>query len=1154
MSEVTWYSRITMRSIYNIGGTVRSNRARYACPNITFLASDFNMLLCKALKSAGQKEFVLSNGNHVSLADIYEYQPIIVCAEIMSCDLTDIQKAVHSINSNPSGEDLIKEKIKSMLFRIEDWRKRIEWASIQESYSYMLLTDLHEYIEVRWSAIYQEMCRLFPNLKLDNLKGVWCSAMINDISLSSAQDFLFRTGHQLVALIETLQSRIPIYMQEIMHNGNMDPSLSMMVYFLSKYAKMADSFNQRLQGINDFYYDKVLGVKCREERNGKFWISAKIAHGFSPFTLPSNTRIWIKREDKPICGRTLSDLVLTPVELNSLSWLEIGKVKERHPESDLNYVTNLTLSSFYPKDDDCDKKLGIGLRSSIFKLAGGHRHIKIHYVLTEDSVFFFKDMIRQVSQCQQISEKEAQNKVLNESTFRVYLSTSVGLLETGNFMMDYYETNTEGGISISIELDSNFPAIDVLEGCSNPEIRMLVSNRAWLYPYSWCRKIKMKKVKVSVAVDGLRNFQVHNDLGQVDVTQPFSPFGSSAVLGSWFVVGSEEMLNKRVSQVDLSLSWRGLPSDRTGMKGYYSSYVSNDSEIIDNTSFRVKGEYLSGYSWKPSLNNNEQYMFRTSLDEIPSPDDALVEKSFFSLSVPTITDRHLDNLEYEYGNVPCGFYRFVFTSPSMGFGESLYRKIFAETMLINSKIKHQLPIPKQPVMPMVDSVSLGYKAEAETEFIAGGASEIEVSYLQPAFGFSVRKDSFMYPIPLINGMEEGGRLVISFTGALGGSILNFYLELNDMMVEMWDIPKINWSYRTEDGWINFPDSNVLSDTTNGLLESGYVSLLMPEVVSSDMLDAKGCLWISALVEKDYKRCAKAKMVYTNVVQVEIEETDEEYNSIVGIESCTQVSPIKGERKKESSDEMQIRIKERISHRNRALLAGDYEKLILQNFMQIDRVVCLSHVDVKKIGRSPLVTLVVLKKKQSIEKVPLCTDSELREMEVFLKNYISPFVFVDVINPEYEYVTLFCGVKTQGGMSSGNIVNQVRRALELCVSPWLSGEVSPALGRSFSVMDLQNAIRTIRGVSLVYGFKVIHVYSKSEDNYERDIYEWALDDNDEFRITPSKKWAVLCIEDVYVRPLIDEEEWNGVSGIGDFEIGDTFVVEAPESDINETLDC
>ena len=161
-------------------------------------------------------------------------------------------------------------------------------------------------------------------------------------------------------------------------------------------------------------------------------------------------------------------------------------------------------------------------------------------------------------------------------------------------------------------------------------------------------------------------------------------------------------------------------------------------------------------------------------------------------------------------------------------------------------------------MPMVDSVSLGYKAEAETEFIAGGASEIEVSYLQPAFGFSVRKDSFMYPIPLINGMEEGGRLIISFTGALGGTILNFYLELNDMMVEMWDIPKINWSYRTEDGWINFPDSNVLSDTTNGLLESGYVSLLMPEVVSSDMLDAKGCLWISALVEKIIKDVLKQR--------------------------------------------------------------------------------------------------------------------------------------------------------------------------------------------------------------------------------------------------------------------------------------------------------
>ena len=1154
MLEVIWYSRITMRSIYNIRGTARSNRTRKTCSNITFLDADFNRLLCKAMKSAAQKKFMLPNGNCESLADIYKYQPISVCIEIMSCDMSDIQPLLHSIGTNPSVEDLIKGEIKTKLNCIEDWRKRMEWASIQESYSYLLLTDLNEYIKDKWSAIYQEMCRLFPTLEFENLEGIWKCAMINDISLSSAHDFLFRTGHQLVALIESLQSKMPIYLQEIMHNGNMDPSLSLMVYFLSKYAKMTESFNCRLQGINDFYYDKILGVKCREEQNGKFWVSAKIAQGIPSFTLPANTRIWINQEGKTICGRTLSDLALTPVELNSLSWLEIGKTKERHPESDLNYVTNLTLSSFVPKDDNRDKKLGIGLRSSIFKLEGGHRHIDVHYVLTEDSVSYFKDMIRQVGQCQRISEKESQNKVLNEGTFRIFLTTSMGLIETETFLMDFYETNTEGGLSISIDLDSNFPALVALEECSNPEIRMMVSTRAWLYSYSWCRVIKLKKVKVSVAVDGLKNFQLHNDLGQVDVTQPFNPFGSSAVLGSWFVVGSEEMMNKRVSQVDLSLSWRGLPNDRCGMKEYYSSYVSNDSEIIDNTSFRVKGEYLSGYSWKPSLNSDEQYMFRTSLDEKPTPDGTLVEKSFFSLSLPAITDNHLDNLEFEYGSVPCGFYRFVFSSPYMGFGESLYHKIFAETMLLNSKIKHPLPIPKQPVTPMIDSISMGYKAEAETEFIAGGASEIDVSYLQPAFGFSDRKDNFMSPIPLINGMEEGGRLVISLTGTLGVSVLNFYLELNDMMVEMWNIPKITWSYRTEEGWINFPDSNVLSDTTNGLLESGYVSLLMPEMVLSDMLDANGCLWISALVEKDYKRCAKAKMVYTNVVQVETEETDEEFSSIVGIESCTQVSPIKGRREKELSDEMQIRIKERISHRNRALLADDYEKLILQNFLQIDRVVCLPQVDVKKTGRHPLVTLVVLKKKETIETVPLCTDSELREMEVCLKNYISPFVYVDVINPEYEYVTLFCGVKTQGGVSSGSVVNQVRKALELCVSPWLSGNVSPVLGHSFSVMDLQNAIRTIRGVSLVYGFKAIHVYSTSENCYERDIYEWSLDDVEEFRIAPSKKWAVLCIEDVYVKPLVSEAEWNGVSGIGDFEIGDTFVIEAPKFDINETLDC
>ena len=1154
MSGVIWYFRITMRSIYNIGGTSRLDRKPWIQTNIDFLESDFSRLFCEAMESASQKEIIRSDGKRICLADMYKYQPLSVCAEIISCKVSEIQNLVHSIGTNPMAEDALKLGIRNTLERVEDWRKRIEWASIQESCSYSLLNDLNEHVEVRWSAIYQEMNLLFPSLTFKEMGAVWHRALINALSLPSAHDFLFRVGYQLVGFLENLRAKMPHYLQEIMHNGNMDPSLALMVYALSKYAKMAGAFNQRLQGIGDFYYDKILETKCRGAKKGKFWVSSKLAHGLSSFLLPSNSLLCVGQEEGSIYGRTLADSVLTTVELNSLSWWEVEKSKERHPESDLDYVTSLSLASLFPESDVDDKKLGIGFRSPIFKLESGHRHIEVHCVLTDDSVSFFEDMIRNVSQCQQISEKDAQNKVLNESTFSIYLSTSLGLQETDKVLIDFLKRDSEGKIVISLELDSKFPALVAMEDNSNPEIRVLVSDKAWLYPYSWCRRVKLKKIKVNVTVEGTKNFQIHNDLGEVDVTQPFSPFGSSTVQGAWFAFGSEEMLNKRVSQVSLSLTWRGLPKHRLGMKGHYSSYVSDDSDVIDNTSFRVKGEYLSGYSWKPSLNAGEQYMFRTSADEVPVADDLLVEKSRFTLSVPPLPDVHLSDSEFEYGSVPSGFYRFVFTSPLMGFGESVYRRIFAETMLVNSKLKHHLPLPEPPVMLMADSASLGYKAEAETEFIAGGDSEIEVCYLQPAFGFSSKREDFSTPIPIINGIEEGGRLVLSLSGTLDFSLLSFYLSLEDMTVEMNAVPKLVWSYRTESGWKNFSEANVLTDDTYGLSQSGYVSLLMPETVTADMLDAKGLLWISALVEKGYENCAKVKGLYTNVVQVETEFVEEEIGTIPEIESSMQISPIKGQREKETEEEMQLRIRERISHRNRALLATDYEQLVLRNFLQIDRVSCIPHLDTKHLGRRNLITLVVLRKKTANEEVPLCTDSELREIENFLKGYVSPFVSIDVINPEYEYVTIFCGVKTLGGLSSGGIVNQVREELGRCVSPWLDGVSAPVLGHSFSVMDLQDAIRNVKGISQTYGFKVIHVYRKPDNTYERSVNEWILGNDEGFRISPSRKWALLSVKEVYVKPLVSEAEWNGTSGIGDFEIGDTFVIEAPKGETLGTFDC
>jgi hypothetical protein len=38
------------------------------------------------------------------------------------------------------------------------------------------------------------------------------------------------------------------------------------------------------------------------------------------------------------------------------------------------------------------------------------------------------------------------------------------------------------------------------------------------------------------------------------------------------------------------------------------------------------------------------------------------------------------------------------------------------------------------------------------------------------------------------------------------------------------------------------------------------------------------------------------------------------------------------------------------------------------------------------------------------------------------------------------------------------------------------------------------------------------------------------------------------------PIQKEEDWRAQTGVGDFEIGETFVVETPPSMNNETLDC
>ena len=127
--------------------------------------------------------------------------------------------------------------------------------------------------------------------------------------------------------------------------------------------------------------------------------------------------------------------------------------------------------------------------------------------------------------------------------------------------------------------------------------------------------------------------------------------------------------------------------------------------------------------------------------------------------------------------------------------------------------------------------------------------------------------------------------------------------------------------------------------------------------------------------------------------------------------------------------------ERIAQRNRAVLHHEYERLILQFLHEIGMVKCFPGLDSKE-NRQGIVKRVTLRKKEEKGILPLCTDSLMRSIEEKIKKYSSPFAVVDVVNPEYEDITMFCGLKLKKGYPAGVALNEVRTKIINCIAPWI----------------------------------------------------------------------------------------------------------------------
>ena len=194
-------------------------------------------------------------------------------------------------------------------------------------------------------------------------------------------------------------------------------------------------------------------------------------------------------------------------------------------------------------------------------------------------------------------------------------------------------------------------------------------------PWDYPRLVDKDLVDVTVRVDvkGLKSVTLSNDQGPVDGSKPFLAYGSTPTANSSLVIGSKEVFQKGLSSLRVDGTWMSTPKP-------------------SSTNPSVTVQFLANGTWTT-----------------PVPlGDAVVEPHYTLTGMPSVPPGSPDlTPDAPYTTTSrAGFFRLALTD---GFGTASYPGALASWIVTPTGNP-----PEPPVLPMLQSLTLGLHRRAET--------------------------------------------------------------------------------------------------------------------------------------------------------------------------------------------------------------------------------------------------------------------------------------------------------------------------------------------------------------------------------------------------------------------------------------------------------
>ncbi len=838
-------------------------------------------------------------------------------------------------------------------------------------------------------------------------------------------------------------------------------------------------------------------------------------------------------------------------------------------------------------------RLGFAVASGVLLLKSGRRDVRLTFKLSSDNPTDGpRSFVEKLSDVLGTTQPDAFFKAFR-NMFNIALTGESGWIEVDEYLPSAGVVDPEESEdSFTIEFRLSDGAGSVVpyradlhgEGFDTdlPVARFTINPNGYLYPYSLLSQWVVKDILIEVDVRGTTNVQIYNQYGPLNANVQFAPFGASPAFGDYFIIGNHEAAGKKLTDFEVDLRWSGLSQEANGFAEYYRAYPAH----INNATFKVTLAALRDRQWIPTeAKAQAQATLFRSVDEAgtgkPSQHSRI---SFKGLCTSLKAIDRIPEERYKYDAMAKdGFFKLTLASPSDAFGHKTYPLLLSKVMTENAKLERfwltklftrelrPKPLPNPPYTPSINAISVNYRAVSKInlEHVASGHQVQRTEkffHLHPLGVENISHEDTTH-IPLVPRYESDGNLLVGINASkLSGPLTLFFHLREDSQPEAGSTSfAFEWAYLASNRWKPFKKAQIISDSTNGFLSSGVVTLEVPDDIDRNNTILPGNLyWIRVSSNgKSLDTLCSLYGVHAQALRVSwrrqpgnstshltqrlpagrIKETR---ISIPGLGGVRQIMSTFGGSPPENEKQWTTRVSERLRHKNRAITPEDYESIILQQFPEIYKVKCFpcmrddeAHWRQITPGHILIVLIPYLRELAAANMKPKVNALLLKEVRQFVAGLASPFTAITVRNPAYEQIQVRCKVKFKPGSGKGFHLNKVNQEIVDYFSPWSKRGLDARFGWRIRCNDVQSHIQRLDYVESVSGLSMLRIV-ESDDRRSYRLTDTRREESNE--ISPIHPWSIAIPLNNHLIEVVDDRAYHRAqdTGIDSLAIGGTFI--------------